>query len=128
LADLRKKKVALREKSFLYSSENFDFTQPYLPSIFKPCIGIDSTIRLVAELRFEYPEGDNFKRESCPCLPVPAAVCVPTGRIDSIPGNTPQDPSEDVMLRLRIYLLFVSTLSHPKKPAIFDHNRQQILR
>jgi len=65
-------------------------------------------------------------------VPARARCGVPTGRIDSIPGssrsNTPQDPSEDVMLRLRIYLLFVSTLSHPKKPAIFDHNRQQMLK
>jgi len=45
---------------------------------------IDSTIpRLVAELRFEYPEGDNFKRESF--QPVPGLN--PTGRIDSIPAT-----------------------------------------
>jgi len=99
--------------------------------IFWACIKTETQqFRLVAELRFEYPEakhhletGDTyFKRESvplgrCPCPFVPRLVGsgfkpallleVATGRIDSIPAATLRsNRAPYVMLRLRIYLLF----------------------
>jgi len=101
--------------------------------IFWACIKTETQqFRLVAELRFEYPEakhhletGDTyFKRESvplgrCPCPFVPRLVGsgfkpallleVATGRIDSIPAATLRsNRAPYVMLRLRIYLLFLT--------------------
>jgi len=95
-------KLAKKLRKKAHFSENlileFHPANP-LYHLLRACSSIDSTIpRLVAELRFEYPEGDNFKRESF--QPVPGLN--PTGRIDSIPAATPR--SLFVLLRLRIYL------------------------